>query len=95
MAYADTLPPQRRFGQTTRPDAWWVQPLLVFLGFSAFIVYSTWAAFQGNALLVQRQRRGLSLAVLFAGDFRQFAARDFRDGSRLVAVVAARFPRPF
>jgi hypothetical protein len=45
MDYADTLPPQRRFGQTTRPDAWWVQPLFVFLGFSAFIVYSTWAAF--------------------------------------------------
>ena len=47
MAYADTLLPQRRFGETTRPDAWWVQPLVVFLGFSAFIVYSTWAAFQG------------------------------------------------
>ena len=47
MAYADTLPPQRKFGQTTRPDAWWIQPLLVFLGFSAFIIYSTWAAFQG------------------------------------------------
>ena len=47
MDYADTLPPQRRFGRTTRPDAWWVQPLFVFLGFSAFIVYSTWAAFQG------------------------------------------------
>ena len=48
MAYADTLPKQRPFGQTTRPDAWWVQPLFVFLGFAAFIVYSTWAAFQGN-----------------------------------------------
>ena len=45
MAYADTLPKQRPFGVTTRPDAWWVQPLAVFLGFSAFIVYSTWAAF--------------------------------------------------
>lgn len=45
MPYADTLPAQRKFGQTTRPDAWWIQPLLVFLGFSAFIVYSTWAAF--------------------------------------------------
>jgi hypothetical protein len=45
MAYADTLPSQRKFGQTSRPDAWWVQPLVVFLGFSAFIVYSTWAAF--------------------------------------------------
>ena len=31
-----------------RIDAWWTQPLLVFLGLAAFIVYSTWAAFQGN-----------------------------------------------
>jgi len=30
-----------------RPDAWWVQPVLVFLGLSTFIFYSTWAAFQG------------------------------------------------
>ncbi len=30
-----------------RKDAWWVQPLLVFLGLSTFIVYATWAAFQG------------------------------------------------
>ena len=47
MSYADTLPKQRGFGETTRPDVWWLQPLVVFLGFSAFIVYSTWAAFQG------------------------------------------------
>jgi len=39
---------QRTFGQTTRTDAWWVQPLLVFLGLSAFICYATWAAFQGE-----------------------------------------------
>ena len=30
-----------------RPDVWWTQPLLVFLGLGAFLVYSTWAAFQG------------------------------------------------
>jgi len=47
MDYADTLPKQRGFGETTRPDVWWLQPLVVFLGFSAFIIYSTWAAFQG------------------------------------------------
>jgi len=47
MAYADASINRRGFGQTTRPDAWWVQPSLVFLGLSAFIVYSTWAAFQG------------------------------------------------
>src|SRR5258705_1141423 len=38
----------RGFGVTSRSDYWWVQPLLVFLGFSAFIIYSTWAAFQGD-----------------------------------------------
>ncbi|HEX7138666.1 MAG TPA: hypothetical protein VF219_12490 [Vicinamibacterales bacterium] len=37
-----------RFGETTRPDAWWIQPLVVVLGLSTFIVYSTWAAFQGD-----------------------------------------------
>src|ERR1700691_626636 len=32
------------FGRTSRKDNWWVEPLLVFLGFSAFIVYSRSAA---------------------------------------------------
>ncbi len=36
------------FGKTTRRDAWWLYPLLTFLGLGAFIVYSTWAAFQGD-----------------------------------------------
>jgi hypothetical protein len=38
---------QRSFAETTRRDRWWVPPLLVFVGLSAFIVYATWAAFQG------------------------------------------------
>jgi hypothetical protein len=37
----------RAFGRTSRKDMWWLQPLAVFLGFSCFIVYVTWAAFQG------------------------------------------------
>src|SRR5438552_8858897 len=40
--------PRRSFGETMRADVWWTQPLLVFLGLGAFIVYSTWAAFQGT-----------------------------------------------
>ncbi len=36
-----------RFGETDRGDRWWLTPVLVFLGLSSFIVYSTWAAFQG------------------------------------------------
>jgi hypothetical protein len=35
------------FGQTARRDPWWIQPIVVFAGLSAFIIYSTWAAFQG------------------------------------------------
>ena len=31
-----------------RKDGWWWQSLFTFLGFAAFIVYSTWAAFQGE-----------------------------------------------
>ena len=38
----------RGFGTTSRRDNWWAAPLSVFLGLSAFIVYATWAAFQGE-----------------------------------------------
>ena len=36
------------FGGTMRRDRWWLQPLTVFLVFSTFIVYTTWAVFQGE-----------------------------------------------
>ena len=39
------------FGSTRRTDNWWVEPILVFLGYMAFIVYATWAALQGNNYL--------------------------------------------
>ncbi len=38
---------RRGFGQTMRKDGWWVAPLLTFIGLGSFVVYSTWAAFQG------------------------------------------------
>jgi hypothetical protein len=31
-----------------RKDTWWIAPLLTFIGLGAFVVYSTWAAFQGE-----------------------------------------------
>jgi len=43
-----SLPVVRSFGETSRRDLWWLQPLAVFLGLSTFIIYSTWAAFQGD-----------------------------------------------
>ena len=48
MAHASTPLRTAAFGQTSRPDAWWTSPLLVFLGLGTFVVYSTWAAFQGQ-----------------------------------------------
>ncbi len=39
---------RRGFGETMRTGAWWLPSVLTFLGFSAFVVYSTWAAFQGE-----------------------------------------------
>ena len=46
MALEATLK-RRAFGETQRRDTWWLQPAAIFVGLSAFIVYSTWAAFQG------------------------------------------------
>jgi hypothetical protein len=46
MAHAIVPLTRRRFGETMRRDAWWVQPLVVFVILSAFLVYATWAAFQ-------------------------------------------------
>ena len=36
----------RGLGETYRRDAWWVEPLVVFLVLGGFVVYATWAAFQ-------------------------------------------------
>jgi hypothetical protein len=33
-------------GATLRTDAWWIEPLLIVLLLSSFVVYATWAAFQ-------------------------------------------------
>ena len=48
MAHAPLPIAPRRFLETMRTDAWWASPLAIFLLFSGFIVYSTWAALQGN-----------------------------------------------
>lgn len=39
---------RRGFGVTSRVDSWWITPAVTFVVFSAFIIYSTWAAFQGD-----------------------------------------------
>jgi hypothetical protein len=37
----------RAFGKTSRRGPWWLPPLAVLVALSSFVVYATWAAFQG------------------------------------------------
>jgi hypothetical protein len=39
---------RRGFGATSRRDLWWTKPLGVLLVLGGFVVYSTWAALQGE-----------------------------------------------
>jgi hypothetical protein len=48
MAHAQLPVIRPRFGETMRRDRWWVQPAIVLTILSSFIVYATWAAFQGR-----------------------------------------------
>ncbi|HEX4771025.1 MAG TPA: hypothetical protein VH351_09360 [Bryobacteraceae bacterium] len=48
MSSIDVPVTGNRFGRTARRDWWWAQPLFTFLGLSLFVVYATWAAFQGD-----------------------------------------------
>jgi hypothetical protein len=43
-----SLPQQRDFLNTARKDTWWLFPTITLIYFLSFVVYSTWAAFQGN-----------------------------------------------
>ena len=47
MAVTNFSAPSIRFGQTARKDAWWISPLIVFICLGSFVLYTTWAAFQG------------------------------------------------
>lgn len=55
------LPQRRGFLQTQRKDNWWIEPLLVFLGFGAFIVYANWAAFQGKDFCANAEHLSVSV----------------------------------
>jgi hypothetical protein len=48
MAHAQLPVIRPRWGETMRRDRWWVQPAIVLTILSSFIVYATWAAFQGR-----------------------------------------------
>ena len=37
-----------KFGQTHRKDKWWIEPLLIFVGYAIFIVYANYAIINYN-----------------------------------------------
>jgi len=39
--------------RTLRSDSWWAEPVLVFIGLSAFIIYATWAALENAHYYVE------------------------------------------
>lgn len=47
MAEINLAGTHRGFGHTNRKDIWWARPLVIFVCLSAFVIYATWAAFQG------------------------------------------------
>ena len=53
-----TLAEPKGLGATHRRDAWWLYPLFTFLGFSAFLVYGTWAAWQDGNFEIRQQLGG-------------------------------------
>ena len=76
---------QRGFGETMRRDAWWTQPLLTFVVLGGFVVYATWAAFQGN-----HYEYGPYLSpVLLAAAVRRRSAQLVRPRAGVVAGGAA------
>jgi len=40
--------PNPSFLETSRRDSWWIGPFFTAIGLLAFVVYSTWAAFQNE-----------------------------------------------
>jgi hypothetical protein len=56
QAQVTTQGSQHGFGATERKDAWWVGPLLTFLGLTAFVVYATVRAFNGNYFEIRSDR---------------------------------------
>ncbi len=57
QATTTTPPPQATgFGTTARRDPWWAGPSLVVIGLLAFLIYGTWAAWQGGFYEIRQDR---------------------------------------
>ena len=48
MSEAKTAKPVSHPEMTTRKDNWWLEPLLIATGFTAFIIYATYRVFENG-----------------------------------------------
>jgi hypothetical protein len=48
MSESQVIQQKSHAGLTARKDAWWLEPMLVALGFTAFIIYGTYRAFENK-----------------------------------------------
>lgn len=48
MAEINLTDSRHSFGRTYRKDTWWARPLIFFICLTTFVIYVTWAAFQGK-----------------------------------------------
>lgn len=55
-----------RFGDTDRRDLWWLPPISIFLGLSAFIVYSTFRVFYNADYVVDNETSAYLLSPLYS-----------------------------
>jgi hypothetical protein len=55
-AEAPTTRVHEGFGTTVRRDPWWLGPAATFLGIAAFLIYATWAAWQGDYFEVRQDK---------------------------------------
>ena len=69
-----TLTMEHRPFQTQRRDAWWLQPLAVFLGLGIFVLYGLFRVFEGDHFIHESYLSPLYSPVLFG-----------TEGSRIVS----------
>jgi len=77
------------FAATSRPDRWWLEPALTFLGLSTFIVYSTWAAFQATHYGSGPYLSPFYSPLLFSPDPRHAAHAWFGQGASWIPLSPA------
>ena len=54
------------FGQTDRKDLWWLPPMSIFLGLSAFVVYATFRVFYNGHYVIDNDSSAYLLSPLYS-----------------------------